>query len=70
LSIPDKYLSLIPWAVLIIRELMHWIERRDLYTRIMSGSLPEYKGTTCKTHKYASPMRKNNAQHHEELLKR
>ena len=32
--------------LLIFREVLHFFERRDLYNRIMSGSLKEYKAAT------------------------
>jgi len=71
---PEKYLPLVPWIILIVRELMHWIERRDLYSRIMAGSLPEYENAKGKPkggkHKYCNPIRKNMAQHQENILKR
>lgn len=31
-------------AVILVLVAVHWLERRDLYNRIMSGSLDEYKG--------------------------
>ncbi|HOO12060.1 MAG TPA: hypothetical protein PK684_03800 [Bacillota bacterium] len=71
---PEKYLPYLPWMILIIRELMHWIERRDLYSRIMADSLPEYENMKgrprTKRVKYNNPIRKNMLEHQENILKR
>lgn len=39
-------------AVIIIQSIIHFIERRDLYNRLMSKSLSDYKqgGMPPKTH--------------------
>lgn len=36
-------------CVIVFIETVHLIERRDLYNRIMSGSLPEYRSGKKKT---------------------
>lgn len=35
-------------VVIILQEISHHLERRDLYDRIMSKNLTEYKGEKCE----------------------
>lgn len=39
-------------AIIVLQSLLHHIERKDLYTRIMSRSLEEYKGTPTRILSY------------------
>lgn len=36
-------------VILLIREIMHYIERRDLYNMIMARNPPEYRSKPIKT---------------------
>lgn len=40
-------------VVIILQAVIHFIERRDLYNRIMCKSLTEYKGDRCASAKSA-----------------
>lgn len=47
-------------GVIILQSVIHYFERKDLYNRIMSKNLTEYKGKKCISAKSA----------HDEVLKR
>lgn len=40
-------------VVIILQAVIHFIERRDLYNRIMCKNLTEYKGERCTSAKSA-----------------
>lgn len=35
-------------VIIIVQEILHHLERKDLYDRIMSKTLTEYKGEKCE----------------------
>ena len=52
-------------AVIIIQSVIHFIERRDMYNRLMSKSLTEYK--QCDK---APPPKKHIPSAHEQTLRK
>lgn len=40
-------LSYLLFLVIVLQALLHYFERKDLYNRIMSKNLTEYKGEKC-----------------------
>lgn len=39
-----EYGAYLLWVVVVIQQIIHHMERKDLYNRIMSKNLTEYKG--------------------------
>lgn len=37
------------FGIIILQNIAHYLERRDLYNRIMSKNLTEYKGEKCSS---------------------
>ncbi len=40
-------------GIIVLQSIIHALERRDLYSRIMSRTLTEYKGEKCHSAKSA-----------------
>ncbi len=55
-------LEIILIAVIVLQDIMHRVERRDMYNRLMSKSLTEYKQS-------GSPPPKHTPSAHDRVLK-
>jgi hypothetical protein len=51
------FLSIAFFIIFIVRELMHWKERQDLYNRIMARDLTEYSNNTKNQRQIKSKRR-------------
>lgn len=51
-------------VVILAQTILHYFERRELYNRIMSGSLAEYKRNTGKAKKPETAITR-----HQEVMK-
>lgn len=67
--ISDKILFVIIIAcaffVMVVKEIVHYKERKDLYDRIMSDNLTEYKRESGKSEK----NEKNIVSRHQEVMR-
>lgn len=55
--------EIVLFTVIIVQAVMHYIERRDLYSRLMSKNLSEYKSGSTSHQKHVSSA-------HDKVLER